>query len=260
MSEGSPGPDVAELPSATEEPVEILVQMAERGEIDPWNIDIVEVTDRFLAELERRKELDLRISGRTLLYAACLLRMKSEHLEEVTDWEGGDGEEGTDFFGDEEDLFADDDQPGAERAFGPIERLEREIRRRLERKHLRKRPITLYELINELKNAEKEERRRQRFSVPSSDRFITPDDVVGIAHDEGYMQAAEEVLGAFHGCGGVVTLSELASILGWKVPEVYIPLLFLMADGKLFFWQEEFFGEVIVAAHGDETDTGLASG
>ena len=66
-----------------EEPVEILVQMAERGEIDPWNIDIVEVTDRFLSELERRKELDLRISGRTLFYAATLLRMKSEHLEQL---------------------------------------------------------------------------------------------------------------------------------------------------------------------------------
>ena len=40
----------------SEEPVEILVQMAERGEIDPWNIDIVEVTDRFLSELERLLE------------------------------------------------------------------------------------------------------------------------------------------------------------------------------------------------------------
>ncbi len=260
MSEGSVGPDPPDLPPATEEPVEILVQMAERGEIDPWNIDIVEVTDRFLAELERRKELDLRISGRTLLYAACLLRMKSEHLEEVSDWEGGEGEEEPDFFGDEEDLFGDDEQPGAERSFGPIERLEREIRRRLERKHLRKRPITLYELINELKNAEKEERRRQRFSVPSTDRFITPEDVVGIAHDEGYMRAAEEVLGAFQGCGGLVTLSELASVLGWKVPEVYIPLLFLMADGRLSFWQEEFFGEVIVASSEEEIPAGLASG
>ena len=68
-----------------EEPVEILVQMAERGEIDPWNIDIVEVTDRFLSELERRKELDLRISGRTLFYAALLLRMKSDHLEQLAE-------------------------------------------------------------------------------------------------------------------------------------------------------------------------------
>ena len=63
-----------------EEPVEILVGMAERGEVDPWNIDIVDLTDRFLAELERRKRLDLRISGRTLFYAACLLRLKSEYL------------------------------------------------------------------------------------------------------------------------------------------------------------------------------------
>ena len=36
-----------------EDPVEILVGLAERGEIDPWNIDIIEVTDRFLSELER---------------------------------------------------------------------------------------------------------------------------------------------------------------------------------------------------------------
>ncbi|MDD1718020.1 MAG: segregation/condensation protein A [Methanoregulaceae archaeon] len=237
----------------------MLVQMAERGEIDPWNIDIVEVTDRFLAELERRKELDLRVSGRTLLYAACLLRMKSEHLEEFSAWEGGDEEEDAEFLGDDGELF-DDDVPGVERAFGPIERLEREIRRRLERKHLRKRPITLYELINELKNAEKEERRRQRFSIPSTDRFITPEDVVGIAHDEGYMKAAEEVLGAFRECGGVVTLSELAAILGWKVPEVYIPLLFLMAEGRLSFWQEEFFGEVLVAGSEDEIDCGSEAG
>ena len=83
---------------------------------------------------------------------------------------------------------------------------------------------------------------------------------MGIAHDEGYGKAAEEVLGAFQGCGGVVTLSELASILGWKVPEVYIPLLFLMAEGRLSFWQEEFFGEVIVAGSEDEIDCGTASG
>ena len=40
-------------PGIVEDPVEILVGLAERGEIDPWNIDIIEVTDRFLSELER---------------------------------------------------------------------------------------------------------------------------------------------------------------------------------------------------------------
>ena len=62
----------------SEDPIEILVQLAERGEIDPWKIDIVEVTDRFFEELGRRKEMDLRISGRALFYASLLLRIKSE--------------------------------------------------------------------------------------------------------------------------------------------------------------------------------------
>ncbi|MDD1710834.1 MAG: segregation/condensation protein A [Methanoregulaceae archaeon] len=227
----------------SEEPVEILVQMAERGEIDPWNIDIVEVTDRFLSELERRKELDLRISGRTLFYAAILLRMKSEYLDL-----SGNGEE-EEVPDDDEGFDLEDDFP--EGAGGPIEQLEREIRRRLDRKNLRKRPVTLFELILELKNAEKEQRRRQRFRSPFSMDAIDVEGVVGIAHEEGYQEAAMAVLGQCEetiSAEGVVTLHELAALLGKRIFEVYIPLLFLMSEGKLTLWQEEFFGEVMVSA------------
>ena len=227
----------------SEEPVEILVQMAERGEIDPWNIDIVEVTDRFLSELERRKELDLRISGRTLFYAAILLRMKSEYLDL-----SGNGEE-EEVPDDDEGFDLEDDFP--EGAGGPIEQLEREIRRRLDRKNLRKRPVTLFELILELKNAEKEQRRRQRFRSPFSMDAIDVEEVVGIAHEEGYQEAAMAVLGQCEktiSAEGVVTLHELAALLGKRIFEVYIPLLFLMSEGKLTLWQEEFFGEVMVSA------------
>jgi len=227
----------------SEEPVEILVQMAERGEIDPWNIDIVEVTDRFLSELERRKELDLRISGRTLFYAAILLRMKSEYLDL-----SGNGEE-EEVPDDDAGFDLEDDFP--EGAGGPIEQLEREIRRRLDRKNLRKRPVTLFELILELKNAEKEQRRRQRFRSPFSMDAIDVEGVVGIAHEEGYQEAAMAVLGQCEktiSAEGVVTLHELAALLGKRIFEVYIPLLFLMSEGKLTLWQEEFFGEVMVSA------------
>jgi segregation and condensation protein A len=226
----------------SEEPVEILVQMAERGEIDPWNIDIVEVTDRFLSELERRKELDLRISGRTLFYAALLLRMKSEYLDLPAD---GEEEE----FPDEEEGF-DPGEGFPEGAGGPIEQLEREIRRRLDRKNLRKRPVTLFELILELKNAEKEQRRRQRFRSPFPMDVIDVEEVVGIAHEEGYTELAMAVLCQCEetiSTEGVVTLHELAALLGKRIFEVYIPLLFLMSEGKLTLWQEEFFGEILVS-------------
>lgn len=228
-----------------EEPVEILVQMAERGEIDPWNIDIVEVTDRFLSELERRKELDLRVSGRTLFYAALLLRMKSEYLDI-----SGNGEELPDEFPeDESEVFDFIGFP--EGGGGPIDQLEREIRRRLDRKNLRKRPVTLFELILELKNAEKEQRRRQRFRPAYEPELMDVEEVVGIAHEEGYREAAVGILARCEeaiAAEGVVTLHELAALLGKDVLEVYIPLLYLMSEGKLSLWQEEFFGEVLVQA------------
>jgi segregation and condensation protein A len=233
-----------------EEPVEILVQLAERGEIDPWNIDIVDVTDRFLDELERRKEIDLRVSGRTLFYAATLLRMKSEYLDEVPD---EDAEE------DESSLFDegfDFDGEFAEGEAGPIERLEREIRRRLDRKRLRKSPVTLFELITELKNAEREQRRRQRYTDPFGDHLISADDVVGIAHDEGYQEAVMDIMAECEECvgtGGIVTLSELCSHLEKSPPEIYIPLLFLMSEGRVNLWQEEFFGELFIASAEGET-------
>ena len=224
-----------------EEPVEILVGMAERGEIDPWNIDIVEVTDRFLSELERRRELDLRVSGRTLFYAATLLRLKSECLEEpdepVAEDEVGD--------------FPEDD-PAFDFDAGEattVERLEREIQRRIARKGYRKRPVTLYELIKMLKTAEKEERRRQATRAPREEILVTTEDVVATAHSEDYREASSRV---WHDCAEMLeatdqlTLRDLSEKMGWNVLDVYIPLLFLSLDGRLSIWQEQFFDELFI--------------
>jgi len=230
-----------------EEPVEILVQMAERGEIDPWNIDIVEVTDCFLSELERRKELDLRISGRTLFYAAILLRMKSDHLEQLA--QDVDINFVNDETADETDDFEFDIDGEVSGRLGPVDRLEREIKRRLERKQFRRHPITLYELITELKNAEKEERRRQRLRSYGPDEYFDADDVVSIAHEEGYQEAATRVLSCCtDACPGNerITLTELTEKLGWSIPEVYIPLLFLMFEGDILMEQEEFLGDLYI--------------
>ena len=229
-----------------EDPVEILVGLSERGEIDPWNIDIIEVTDRFLQELERRRELNLQVSGRTLFFAATLLRMKSEQLELLSaEEEAADGDDES--LGEDFDLALDSESDYDGR-LGPIERLEREIQRRLDRKNMRKSPVTLFELIIELKNIEKEERRRRR--LPPADSFLPDaDDVVNIAHDEGYQDSASKVL---EECLSVtsgeneMTLAGICRELGWDIPEVYIPLLFLALDGRCSLRQEEFFGDIYV--------------
>lgn len=226
-----------------EDPVEILVQMAERGEIDPWHVNIIEVTDRFFAEMERQRTLDLRVSGRTLFYAATLLRIKSDYLaveeeEPISDDEGEIG-----------DLDFSGDMSGGTR--NPITSLEHEIVRRLDRKSMRKQPITLYDLISLLRNAEKEDRRRQRDSWVRDEGWYT-EDIVSIAHEEGYFDNTEEVLIHCQGCiqsREIVTLRDVAAELGWPISQVYIPLLFLMHDGKIGLRQESFFGELYIESH-----------
>ena len=37
--------------------IEILVNMAKQGKIDPWNVDIVEVTDKYLMHLFQRRKI-----------------------------------------------------------------------------------------------------------------------------------------------------------------------------------------------------------
>jgi len=222
--------------------------MAESGEIDPWNIDIVEVTDRFLGELERMKELDLRISGRTLFFASTLLRMKSEYLEEA------DEEEEAEF---EEEFLSDDFGPDADFTFEdfsePIERLEREIKRRVGRKGKRRRPVTLYELIKELKTAEKMERRRTRRKSPMPELLLEADDIVSVAHEEDFQDITETVYSSFEYLEGesegtgAVTLAALSRRMDKDVRTVYLPLLFLMIEGKLIIRQEEFFGDIYVS-------------
>jgi len=233
-----------------EDPVEILVGLAERGEIDPWNINIIEVTDRFLSELDRRRELNLQVSGRTLFYASTLLRMKSEQLAIVEAPEIEDEGDGEDLFGDDFGGGAEDIDYGSR--LGPIERLEHEIQRRLDRKNMRKSPTTLFELITELKNIEKEERRRRRMASGISvddDSLIDADDVVSIAHEEGFQESSMVRLAEY--LGGLeideeMTLADLCRQLDWGIPEVFIPLLFLALDGRCTLRQEDFYGDIWV--------------
>jgi segregation and condensation protein A len=241
-------PSDSSLSGVIEDPVEILVGLAERGEIDPWNINIIEVTDRFLTELERCRQLNLQVSGRTLFYAATLLRMKSEHLELLSDPAIEGLDEDDESYG-EDYALALDSETDYHGRLGPIELLEHEIQRRLDRKNLRKSPVTLFELIIELKNIEKEERRRRRLKDAGDDYLIYADDVVSIAHDEGYQESSMVLLAEY--LEGLeideeMTLAELCEKMEWGIPEVYIPLLFLALEGRCSLRQEEFFGDVFV--------------
>ena len=211
------------------EPVEILVNLAKNGEIDPWDIDIVSVTDKFLARIEDIQMMDLRISGRTLLYASILLRMKSN-------WVDMDETEEEDIFDDGMDFFEVDDYPVPKL---PVRRIAT-------------RPVTLQELIAELKKAERVEHRKKEKKLlrKLEERVaVTTDEVLGIAHEEdilGRVARLNQVLNSIFEEHESVVFSELIGEERSENIMTYVSLLFLATEKKIWLQQDELFGELFI--------------
>lgn len=229
----------------TSEPLGILVELVKNEKIDPWDIDIVKLTDSFLGRIEELKQLDLRISSRTLLYSAILLRMKSNGIlrEEV--------EEEDDF-----DFFEDSELPEPDEF--PVPKLP--MRRKATR------PVTLNELISELKKAEKalsrkREKKKNEDKVPDKKMVPFKGNVLGIAHEEAIVErvdlAWEKLAGLFRDEGtSYVTFSRFLEGSSDRVMD-YISLLFLASNKKIWLCQQELFEELYIYPG---KESGIASG
>lgn len=64
-------------------PFDIVMKLVAEGEIDPWNIDITILADKFLQELKNIQILDLKYVSKVILVASILLKMKAESLKIV---------------------------------------------------------------------------------------------------------------------------------------------------------------------------------
>lgn len=59
---------------------EIIYDLINTEQLDPWDIDITKLTDIYLIKIQELEEADFFISSKVLLAAALLLRIKSEIL------------------------------------------------------------------------------------------------------------------------------------------------------------------------------------
>lgn len=231
--------------------IEILVQMAKQGKIDPWNIDIIDVTDKYLTHLFRSKAQNLRLTGRTLLFASILLKLKSNILEgvELSDFDTQP----------EEPDFGYDDEPlDYEQEYIPtnnVVSIDEVLQRRTSVRLNRNRVVTLRDLIRQLefyemldkkqslKNAH--ERAKRRVKNYSN---LSPEDIINLAHDE-YIEKGVERLRAnledILNRQDKIELNEL-TLLGMDRISAYISLLFLTVESDYDLVQDEFYSDLYV--------------
>lgn len=133
--------------SLAQNAISLLIDLAERGEIDPWDVQVIEVIDRFLSKLKPTEiretgrapyEADLSESGQAFLYASMLLLLKADSLARL-EADASEVPEAAEFL--EEDMVA-----GRPLYFN----LERQIRRRATAPPVQRRQVSLQELITQL--------------------------------------------------------------------------------------------------------------
>ena len=235
----------------------ILVEMAKSGKIDPWNIDIVDVTEKYLQKMIEMKSLNLRVASRTLLFAAILCRMQSNVLAGLSI---------EDFKDEEPEVVYDDDgfiaDYGEEQEFVPTSNVvswDEALRRRTSIRLNRNRVVTLKDLIKQLEFYEKLEKKaslksaheRAKRHVRNYSR-LTPEEIVSMAHEE-YIEEAviklKDNLEQIFQNNDKIELRDLRP-LGLDKISAYMALLFLSRDTDYELEQKEFYSDLYVVKGG----------
>ncbi len=256
--------------------IEILVKMAEKGEIDPKNVDIIDVCDKFLKAIASSPKESLRISGKVIFHAAVLLRLKAEALlSEANNTINPAVDDFLDFDADGGPIIYDSNKQEIGRQL-TFKDLEGAIVRRAQRKQqVRERRITLDQLIAALKEAEKLETIRHekkpkapRIDLSGYNEVNDVDDILDLAHDEdieGTIVRVEQWLAANLSIGDTVELFQLITKIKGKQDwvEAFLAALFLSNAGKIDLAQETLYGPLYLSLcqhPGTVSDTSAKSG
>lgn len=238
----------------------ILVDMAKQGKIDPWNIDILDVTEKYLQRMIELKSLNLRVASRTLLFASILCRLQSNVLAGLSLEDFQDEEQDNTIYDDDGFIV----EYPEDQEFIPTSNVvsfDEALQRRTSIRLNRNRVVTLKDLIKQLEFYEKLEKRasmksaheRAKRHVRNYSR-LTPEEIVSMAHEE-YIEEAvlklKDNLEQIFAREEKIELKEL-TMLGMDKISAYIALLFLCRDTDYELEQKEFYSDLYVVKGGNK--------
>lgn len=213
----------------------ILYELVRSEKMDPWDINISLLAQRFMEMLNKLKEMDFRISGKIILAAAILLKIKSNRLveEDISNLDRliNQPEEEEGLLDEIEDRFE-----GEREVLKDVNLIPRTPQPR-------KRKVSIYDLVDALQKAVEVKKRRVMRDIPSVEVKV-PEKKVNIS----------EVI---HGVYGKIrqffekeqnnrlTFSKLIPSES-KEDKIYtfIPLLHLENQRKIDLLQRRHFGEI----------------
>ena len=232
--------------------IEILVDLARGGKIDPWNIDIVDLYDKYMERLSQLNIKNLKSVGRALLFTSILLRLKSNVIEGLSleDLEPQENE-----LFDDDTFEADYEVEQLQLPSSNVISFDEVLQRRTSVRLNRNRNVTLKDLIRHLEFYEQLEKKqslknaleRQKRRVRDYSK-LKAKDILNLAHDEYIETVVEKMrqnLEQIFKKEEKIELREL-TLLGFDKSSAYIAVLFLMVKNTVDIIQEDFYGKLYV--------------
>ena len=246
---------ILDSPSDELDGIEVLVQMAKQGKIDPWNIDIADIADKYMLHIAESKSNNLRVTGRALFFLAVLLKLKSNILVGIDPMQFEVQEDINPEYDDADDSRFSDDLYYQDYYPDNVIPIEDIIQRRTSVKLNRNRIVTLKDLIRQLEFYEQLDKKQAvKNSLERAKRRVrnyanmSADDIINLAHEE-YIENSVKILHEnlikIFEKEEKVELNTL-TLLGLDKISAYIALLFLTAESDFDLEQEEFYSDLYV--------------
>jgi len=216
-------------------PVDILLQLVTMGKVDPWNIDIVDLTEKYIERLREMNELDLRVSARAILAASILVRMKTEAL----------------LYGEQE---TEEEEKTTERIRVDVDPLTPPLRR-VERYYTF--DDLLDALMDALEEADKRKPKRKKKENIEEQVFVVEDFRVDI--EKHVYRLYDIVKKAYSKTRSPIRFWDLVFDARPKIiARTLLYLLFLSNMGKVDLIQDEPFGEIFIVPVEEESGEAAA--
>lgn len=222
---------------------QLIFGLIDAEQMDPWDINISLISQKFLEHLKKYKEMDFRISGKVVLASAILLKMKAERFadEDMAALDNliNASDEPVDLFDPGMDLLQDGVTFTKESLPQLIPRTPQP----------RKRKVSVYDLVEALEQALDTEAKRPPRIVPRViDTIDPPENHIDIS------QIIKEVYDQIHvhyqkkksPAGSLRFTHVMKSEDPRDIVMAFIPLLHLENARKVQMEQEEHFGQITI--------------
>ena len=222
----------------------ILYDLVKTEQMNPWDIDISKLSQEYLRIVKQLKEFNFFISGKVLLAAAILLKMKSNKLltEDLIQFDQI-------LFGNPDEFI--DELNEFEEKNKKIKLMENP-RLTIKTPQARKKRVSLKDLINALEKALEVDRKRTLRILESKripDNLKVPEKKVDITQK--IKELYQKIVNLFS-FNKSIQFSQLVNS-NKKEDKLFtfIPLLHLANQGKINLEQEEHFGEIYIDLKND---------